>query len=221
MGAGHRHLSRGKRLDKVIFTILHEVPHIVLGHLKDHEFVIDDARDSPTLGLEEPADEKAGVSWAWSATQPWVTDEAAARSASVTPTRARRSQVPVLGDLSPLRSRVRAVDGDYPRMLLGPVATDDPCGHLYRVAGTDNNRAALAFNVVFPSQHEVCFGLLTQVGQASPVQFPLRESDVVPPVGARRDEPPRPASAATAGTATTGRRGAKRVDRSAASRARP
>lgn len=80
--------GRGKRLDKVIFTILHEVAHIVLGHLKDHEFVIDDAGDGPTLGLEEPANEMAGE---WALPQPigqlpdrvthgWVTAAASERN---------------------------------------------------------------------------------------------------------------------------------------------
>jgi HTH-type transcriptional regulator/antitoxin HigA len=76
--------GRGKRLDKVLFTILHEVAHIVLGHLKDHEFVIDDAGGGPTLGLEEPANERAGE-WVLPKpierlpdrmTQGWVTAEA-------------------------------------------------------------------------------------------------------------------------------------------------
>lgn len=80
--------GRGKRLDKVIFTILHEVAHIVLGHLKDHEFVIDDAGDRPTLGLEEPADQLAGE-WVLSkpigrvperVSQGWVVDQASERN---------------------------------------------------------------------------------------------------------------------------------------------
>lgn len=80
--------GRGKRLDKVIFTILHEVAHIVLGHLKDHEFVIDDAGDRPTLGLEEPANQLAGE-WVLPkpigrlperVTQSWVADQASERN---------------------------------------------------------------------------------------------------------------------------------------------
>ena len=80
--------GRGKRLDKVLFTILHEVAHIVLGHLKDHEFVIDDAGDGPTLGLEEPANEMAGE-WVLPkpigrlperVTQGWVAVEASERN---------------------------------------------------------------------------------------------------------------------------------------------
>lgn len=55
--------GRGKRFDKVLFTLLHEMAHISLGHLDEKHIVIDDQGGSPTLGLEEPADERA-ASWA-------------------------------------------------------------------------------------------------------------------------------------------------------------
>lgn len=51
--------GRGKRLDKVLFTLLHEIAHIVLGHLDQETLVIDDQSGGPTLGLEEPADDAA------------------------------------------------------------------------------------------------------------------------------------------------------------------
>ncbi len=54
--------GRGKRFDKVLFTLLHEVAHIKLGHLDGESLVIDDRGESPTLGLEEPADQQAS-SW--------------------------------------------------------------------------------------------------------------------------------------------------------------
>lgn len=54
--------GRGKRFDKVLFTLLHEVAHINLGHLDGESLVIDDRGESPTLGLEEPADQQAS-SW--------------------------------------------------------------------------------------------------------------------------------------------------------------
>lgn len=54
--------GRGKRFDKVLFTLLHEVAHIRLGHLDDNSLVIDDQGESPTLGLEAPADKQA-ASW--------------------------------------------------------------------------------------------------------------------------------------------------------------
>jgi len=54
--------GRGKRFDKVLFTLLHEVAHIHLGHLEDEALVIDDQGESPTLGPEAPANEQA-ASW--------------------------------------------------------------------------------------------------------------------------------------------------------------
>lgn len=80
--------GRGKRLDKVVFTILHEVAHIVLGHLENHEFVIDDAAEQPTLGLEKPANDLAGE-WVLPkpigplperVTQGWVAEQASERN---------------------------------------------------------------------------------------------------------------------------------------------
>ncbi len=54
--------GRGKRFDKVLFTLLHEAAHIDLGHLDQETLVIDDRGETPTLGLEEPAD-KTAASW--------------------------------------------------------------------------------------------------------------------------------------------------------------
>lgn len=53
--------GRGKRLDKVLFTLLHEIAHINLGHLDGESLVIDDRGESQTLGLEKPADELAAT----------------------------------------------------------------------------------------------------------------------------------------------------------------
>ncbi|WP_263055107.1 HigA family addiction module antitoxin [Curtobacterium sp. RIT-PI-V] len=52
--------GRGKRLDKVLFTLLHEVAHIVLGHLDAGGLILDDPSDKKyTLGVEEEADRLA------------------------------------------------------------------------------------------------------------------------------------------------------------------
>jgi HTH-type transcriptional regulator/antitoxin HigA len=53
--------GRGRRLDKVLFTLLHEVAHILLGHLDADQVVIDDQGESPTLGPEEPANDQAAA----------------------------------------------------------------------------------------------------------------------------------------------------------------
>lgn len=50
--------GRGKRLDIVLFTLLHEVAHIVLGHVTPESLVIDE--DLSTDPAEIAADEKAG-----------------------------------------------------------------------------------------------------------------------------------------------------------------
>jgi HTH-type transcriptional regulator/antitoxin HigA len=52
--------GRGKRMDMVLFTLLHEVAHIVLGHVSPDRLVIDEdsSDDEPS---EKAADEKAGA----------------------------------------------------------------------------------------------------------------------------------------------------------------
>lgn len=78
--------GRGRRLDKVLFTILHEAAHVVLGHLEAGSCIIDEQGDGPTLGLEDPANELAG-SWVFPSPLPaiperisasWVADTATA-----------------------------------------------------------------------------------------------------------------------------------------------
>ena len=55
--------GRGKRLDKVLFTLLHEVAHITLGHLGESGLILDDGDNSQhTFGTEEEADQLAS-SW--------------------------------------------------------------------------------------------------------------------------------------------------------------
>jgi HTH-type transcriptional regulator / antitoxin HigA len=52
--------GRGKRLDKVLFTILHEVAHVLLGHVHDDgEVLVDDLTDDK-VGTEAVADRLAG-----------------------------------------------------------------------------------------------------------------------------------------------------------------
>lgn len=76
--------GRGRRFDKVLFTLLHEVAHVRLGHLDDDQLIIDDQGESPTLGPERPADAQAS-SWVLPAPLPplperinhsWVTTTA-------------------------------------------------------------------------------------------------------------------------------------------------
>lgn len=50
--------GRGKRLDKVLFTLLHEAAHIILGHVDDIT-IIDDGDEGFTMGVEQTADKYA------------------------------------------------------------------------------------------------------------------------------------------------------------------
>lgn len=50
--------GRGLRLDKVLFTLLHEMAHILLGHLVEKRTLIDDG-DDKTSAQEEAADKQA------------------------------------------------------------------------------------------------------------------------------------------------------------------
>lgn len=50
--------GRGLRLDKVLFTLLHEVAHVVLGHLKQGAPIIDDGGDQES-GQEKDANDRA------------------------------------------------------------------------------------------------------------------------------------------------------------------
>lgn len=51
--------GRGKRLDKILFTILHETAHILLGHLVDNgEVILDDLSDD-SADNEAEADQLA------------------------------------------------------------------------------------------------------------------------------------------------------------------
>ena len=76
--------GRGKRLDKVLYTILHEAAHIFLGHLDKQPYIVDDQERRPTLGLEDEADALASE-WILPAplprvpgrvSAPWIDSEA-------------------------------------------------------------------------------------------------------------------------------------------------
>ena len=65
--------GRGKRLDKVLYTILHEAAHIYRGHLEKEPYIVDDQERRPTLGLEHEADEVAS-DWVLPSPLPRVPD---------------------------------------------------------------------------------------------------------------------------------------------------
>jgi HTH-type transcriptional regulator / antitoxin HigA len=71
--------GRGRRLDKILFTLLHEIAHVVLGHVSNETIVesLDDHNDSDTSEVEAnrragnwllptplpPAPERIGAAW--------------------------------------------------------------------------------------------------------------------------------------------------------------
>jgi HTH-type transcriptional regulator/antitoxin HigA len=50
--------GRGKRLDKVLFTLLHEAAHIYLGHLEELDLILDEEHDDQQ-GRETEANDQA------------------------------------------------------------------------------------------------------------------------------------------------------------------
>lgn len=51
--------GRGHRVDKVLFTLLHELAHVVLGHLEEGVLVLDDEADPGDMSLEGAANDQA------------------------------------------------------------------------------------------------------------------------------------------------------------------
>ena len=78
--------GRGKRFDKVVFTLFHEIAHVLLGHVDEGEVVVDE-EGGYTLGNEGPANERAQELLLGTALNPpagqitpaWVRAEAEAR----------------------------------------------------------------------------------------------------------------------------------------------
>ncbi|HEY8885818.1 MAG TPA: transcriptional regulator, partial [Chloroflexota bacterium] len=56
--------GRGKRLDKVLFTLLHEIAHVVLAHVDDDRYIVEDLEESYASAnkQEKQADDEAD-SW--------------------------------------------------------------------------------------------------------------------------------------------------------------
>ena len=85
--------GRGKRLDKVLFTLLHEIGHILLAHVDDDRYIVEDLEDpGDDETAQEAAANKEAFSWMFPAgfppvppriNGPWV--EQAAGSLEVAP----------------------------------------------------------------------------------------------------------------------------------------
>lgn len=79
--------GRGKRLDKVLFALLHEVAHILQGHVDAEHIIVEDLEDKHAQESEqETAANEDGVAWIFPdgyplvprrVSGPWVDDKAA------------------------------------------------------------------------------------------------------------------------------------------------
>jgi len=55
--------GRGKRMDKILFTLLHEIAHLVFGHVKPDEIIVEEVEQHASdSDIEEAANHRAG-SW--------------------------------------------------------------------------------------------------------------------------------------------------------------
>jgi HTH-type transcriptional regulator/antitoxin HigA len=77
--------GRGKRLDKILFTLMHEIAHLILGHVETEAPLIEALDDLDENANEESADSLAGAwvlpdglpSLPLHVTRVWVADQAA------------------------------------------------------------------------------------------------------------------------------------------------
>jgi len=51
--------GRGQRMDKVLFTLMHEIAHILLDHLGQHDVIVDELDREMPVGNESEADQQA------------------------------------------------------------------------------------------------------------------------------------------------------------------
>jgi HTH-type transcriptional regulator/antitoxin HigA len=54
--------GRGQRLDKVLFTLLHEVAHVLRGDIED-QLILDEADESTSQGVDEEAADAQAANW--------------------------------------------------------------------------------------------------------------------------------------------------------------
>ena len=55
--------GRGKRLDKILFTLLHEIAHLILGHVKPDEIIVEEVEQRASDSTCEKAANKQAGSW--------------------------------------------------------------------------------------------------------------------------------------------------------------
>ena len=55
--------GRGKRMDKILFTLLHEIAHLALGHIQQDQIIVEQVEQhTPDSAWEQAANKRAG-SW--------------------------------------------------------------------------------------------------------------------------------------------------------------
>lgn len=55
--------GRGQRLDKILFTLLHEAAHVLLGHLETAPVILDEGDSGDTVGIDEQAANDQAGRW--------------------------------------------------------------------------------------------------------------------------------------------------------------
>ena len=55
--------GRGKRLDKILFTLLHETAHLTLGHVNPDEIIVEEVEQHASDSACEKAANKRAGSW--------------------------------------------------------------------------------------------------------------------------------------------------------------
>ena len=95
--------GRGKRMDKILFTLLHETAHLALGHVKPDQIIVEEVeQNTPDSACEKAANKRAG---SWILPQPLPYTRERINQAWITQIARERSLAPivVIGQLQNLK----------------------------------------------------------------------------------------------------------------------
>ena len=95
--------GRGKRMDKILFTLLHETAHLTLGHVKPDQIIVEEVEQHTSDNACEKAANKQAGSWILPRPLPYTADRI--NQAWITKVAAERGLAPivVIGQLQNLR----------------------------------------------------------------------------------------------------------------------
>lgn len=95
--------GRGKRMDKILFTLLHETAHLTLGHVKPDRIIVEEVEQHTSNSACEKAANKQAGSWILPKPLPYTTDRI--NQAWITKVATERGVAPivVIGQLQNLR----------------------------------------------------------------------------------------------------------------------